>query len=437
MKQLSNKRVNQGYTLIELSIALTVLGLMMVVLFRFGMMSAQRVTQIEQPSLLNAADQALVGFAAANHRLPCPDFNNDGYEDVITTKNLQSADDYRGRCGLTDLVHGGPFIDTLTNLAILPFKGNLPFATLGLARADMRQVQFGVFLKKSLDPESDISLNLNNDRLYPFLPSAIPSAAKFPVIAVNSRLGNKNGIDFCNALRLGGALPRDASTDLTSLYILKPPVAQEMPTVPLKNVAYALSISDPMSDRQRNGNSNGSAFASPSQVTSSSYKDTVIAVDFSQLFNRLSCASVMTTASHAHPNLALSGAIITGSVYDYKVQLDLQLEQAELGILSAAVGVAGATGDIASALSEVSTGIAETIATFGGMSAGIALAATSTALSAVAMGFAIAGQVSAVATRDIAKTRVEEFAATPGQAKAMAQGILDHAKAVDSAGIYR
>lgn len=437
MNYLAKQNASKGYTLIELSIAVAVLGLMMVVLFRFGMTSAQRVAQIEQPNLLNAADQALVGFAAANHRLPCPDLNNDGKEDLITTKNPQTTADYTGRCGLNDPVKGGPFIDTITQLPILPFKGLLPFETLGLARADMRQVQYGVFVKNDTDPEKDISLHSGIDRLYPLLPTVIPSAAKFPTIALTSSLGNKNGIDFCHALRLGGALARDSSTEITSLYILNPPVAQERPTTPLKNVAYALSVTDPMSDPQLNGNTSGVAFASPTQVSSNTYKDSVIAVDFSQLFNRLSCASVMTTASHAHPNLALSGAIITGAVFDYKVQLDLQLEQAELGILSAAVGIAGATGDVASALSEVSTGIAETIATFGGMSAGIALAATSTALSATALGFAIAGEVSAVATRDIAKARVEEFAATPALARALAQGVLDHAKAVDAAGIYR
>jgi prepilin-type N-terminal cleavage/methylation domain-containing protein len=412
MKTRNNKIASKGYTLIELSIAITVLGLMMVVLFRFGMTSAQRVAQIEQPTLLNAADQALVGFAAAKHRLPCPDLNNDGFEDVNGTS-----------CGTSG--SGSAYI------------GTLPYATLGLARDDMRQVRYGVFIKTDADAQADINLSKSGDRLYPLLPTSIPSAPKFPTIAATSSLGNVNGIDFCNALRLGGALARDSSTETNSLYILKPPVGTEVPTVPLKNVAYALSITDPTSDSAVNGNMNPAAFASPTQVSSTTYKDNVIAVDFSQLFNRLSCASVMTTASHAHPNLALSGAIITGAVYDYKVQLDLQLEQAELGILSAAVGVAGAAGDIASALSEVSTGIAETIATFGGMSAGIALAATSTALSAVAMGFAIAGQVSAVATRDIAKERVDEFAATPGQAKALAQGILNHAKSVDAAGIYR
>jgi prepilin-type N-terminal cleavage/methylation domain-containing protein len=437
MKYIANNNASKGYTLIELSIAVAVLGLMMVVLFRFGMTSAQRVAQIEQPNLLNAADQALVGFAAANHRLPCPDLNNDGQEDIITTKNSQTTADYTGRCGLNDPVNGGPFIDTTTQTPILPFKGLLPYVTLGLARADMQQVQYGVFLKSNIDPEADVSLNLSLDRLYPLLPTAIPSAPKFSTVAVTSRLAEKNGIDFCHALRLGAALPRDSSTEITSLYILKPPVAEEMPTTPLKNVAYALSITDPLSDVQRNGNSNGAAFASPTQVSSNSYRDNVIAVDFSQLFNRLSCASVMTTSSHAHPNLALSGSIITGAVFDYKVQLDLQLELAKLGELSAGVGIAGATGDVASAVSEVATGISETISSFGGMSAGIALAATSTALSAVALGFAIAGQVSAAATTGIAQARVDEFAATPGQAKALAQGILDHAKAVDAAGIYR
>jgi prepilin-type N-terminal cleavage/methylation domain-containing protein len=403
------KMISKGYTLIELSIAITVLGLMLVVLFRFGMTSAQRVAQIEQPNLLNAADQALVGFAAANHRLPCPDFNNDGFEDMSANG-----------CGTSNT-----------------YIGKLPFGTLGLARADMQKIRYGVFIKSDVDAQADLNFSRSKDRFYPLLPTAIPSAAQFPTIAATLGLAKFNGIDFCHALRLGNALPRDGATDTNALYILKPPVATEAPTIALKNVAYALSINDPQSDPTVNGNLNAGAFASPSQVSSSTYRDSVIAVDFSQLFNRLSCVSVMSSAAHAHPNLALSGAIITGSVYDYKVQLDLQLELAELGILSAAVGVAGATGDVASALSEVSTGIAETIATFGGMSAGIALAATSTALSAVAMGFAIAGQVSAVATRDIAKARVDEFAPIPGQAKDLAQGILDHAKAVDAAGIYR
>jgi hypothetical protein len=255
-----------------------------------------------------------------------------------------------------------------------------------------------------------------------------------------------NGIDFCNALRLGNALPRGASTNLDAVHIKK---TVKLPNgtledVVLKNVAYALSLPSSDSDPATNINNSAYAFATPANPLQAGSQDSVIAMDFGQIFDRLSCAGVLAATSHAHPNIASAAAIMTGAMLDYKVQLDLQLEIAEVGVLSGGVGVAGALGGVASSAADLLTGISETISTFGGMSAGIALSAVAVGLSAASVVTAGIALDNAIASRDMAKDRVHEFSGTHPDSKhiledmaTLATAIRAHAVAVDAAGIYR
>lgn len=111
----------RGFTLIELAIAIFVMALLL------GSVLVPIATQIEQRQIgetrktMEEIRDALLGFAVANGRLPCPDLlaganANDGIEDVVAN-----------RCPNLVLVSG-------TNNIV---SGNLPWLTLGQANQDI------------------------------------------------------------------------------------------------------------------------------------------------------------------------------------------------------------------------------------------------------------------------------------------------------------
>jgi len=384
------KRLNQGYTLIELAFGLVVLGVLVVALWRFGFTATQRIEQMEAPQTLVAADQALIGFIAANNRLPCPDTDNDGLENC-----------------------GGAAI------------GRLPVVTLGLARADVLNVRYGVFRSAT----NNADLVVASDRFYPWL-TRIPSVAGVAPVAFTEPLGAINGIDFCHALRLAGALPVGLASISTALNIRAPDTAL------IKNVAYALSLPGVGSDPAVNMNAVANSFASPTQPVSMAYRDTVLAVDFGQLFDRMSCGAVLAATGHAHPNAASAAAIMYGAMLDYKVQLDLQAEIAEVGVLSAGAGVASAAAGVLSGASEVLTGSSLTLSTIGAMAPSIPLAAAGIALSIAGTVSAAIALDSAITSRDNANALVAQFPPTVSASSALATTVRANAVAADAAGLY-
>jgi hypothetical protein len=380
---------------------LVVLGAVAVLIARFSVGTNKRVEQLESPLILQAADQALAGFAAANFRLPCPDMNADGIEDCGASGALNSI-------------------------------GSLPSVTLGLARSDVKQVRYGVF-RQTAAPSNDLAVA--SDRFFPLLVVAIPSAPDMSPVAAPAQLGASNGLDFCHAVRRGAALPSGTSTDETALHIRAPNTTLAN-SAAIKNVAYALSLPNVDSDTATNLNTMPFSFASPNQPLTASYRDTVLAVDFAQFFDRLSCGGILAAASHAHPNIASGAAIIRGAMLDYDKQLGYQIEVAEIAQLDAIGGVTSAAGGVASAVADTLSAISESMVTKGGLAASIALAAVATALAAGGVVTAALGVVSAdKSVADAKQTRVD-FQALITDSKVLAESLLDNAKSADLAGIY-
>jgi prepilin-type N-terminal cleavage/methylation domain-containing protein len=104
----SARRNSRGFTLVELAIAIFIIALLL------GSILVPLATQIEQrqnsetQKKLEEIRDALLGFAATNGYLPCPDTDNDGDENIDTVT---------GKC--------------LTITASIA-AGNLPWNTLGL-----------------------------------------------------------------------------------------------------------------------------------------------------------------------------------------------------------------------------------------------------------------------------------------------------------------
>lgn len=121
--KLSHAQNSQtGFTLAELAIVLVIVGLLI-----GGMLVpllAQRDIQNtrETEKQLSEAKEALLGFAAVNGRLPCPDTNGDGSEDIDTP--APTPDDPK------------PGQSTQTFSVCSITEGDLPFDTLGTFRQD-------------------------------------------------------------------------------------------------------------------------------------------------------------------------------------------------------------------------------------------------------------------------------------------------------------
>lgn len=389
---------SRGYTLIELSLAMVVLGMVMVMVWRFGVTANQRMVEIEAPPALTAADQALVGYAAAHSRLPCPDTTGDGVEDC-----------------------GGNAV------------GNLPLVTLGLMRTDLRGVRYGVFRAPQTDPRLDADLAAKPalkpalDRFAPLIAMGHPVA----VLSPSPLLGKVNGIDFCTALRSGGAL----AASNTRLHI------QNAAGSPLKNVAYALALPGAL-DADNNAslfdgaNASATGFSSPARPIDATYDDVVLAVDFSQMFSRMACAGVLAAASHAHANAASSAAILQSAFKDYDVQLRLADEMAQAKVSSATAATFSAAAGIPKAGATIAIAIAQSLLSMGATSPTIAIAATAVAFNAAATISAGVALGLAIDAKAVSAQRIVDFAPLLTDAGALSTSILTHALAADAAEIY-
>ena len=118
---MTRRHAHAGFTLVELAIAMFIIALLLgSILVPLTMQVEQRQISETQKAMEEIRD-ALLGFAATNGYLPCPDLQaggtpNDGNEDVNAVT---------GFCTTTVPSAGG-------NLS----AGNLPWATLGLGNQD-------------------------------------------------------------------------------------------------------------------------------------------------------------------------------------------------------------------------------------------------------------------------------------------------------------
>jgi prepilin-type N-terminal cleavage/methylation domain-containing protein len=135
MKNNNNKYKN-GFTLIEMAMVMLILSILVAASIAPLAQQMQQKAETETKAALEAADVAILGFAAVNGRLPCPDTGNDGVADAGATAVDVCASLAAGDTGV---VNGR--------------TGFLPFATLGVTGVDA----WGNRIRYSLDQRLAVS----------------------------------------------------------------------------------------------------------------------------------------------------------------------------------------------------------------------------------------------------------------------------------------
>ena len=394
------KRLNKGFSLVELSVAMVALGIVLLAAMGYWQRSAGQRVAVAQQTVQQQSHDALLGFVHANFRLPCPAVDAGGLEN----------------CAIA-----GGFVRHV---------GMVPWRTLGLPRPEAGRLRYAVYREFAGNAPDDRDLATARDRMNPLrVKSAFPKpqnsaiapnpnappvplalagllgatqsgvpgsplntacnpANSPPCPAPAGRTASVNMVDICLALNtasgLNAALP-------ANLAVLQDGVRRAMAFV-----VVAPGLLDADGDGQIFDGLN--ALASDTNPTyeparrskSDVYDDQVLAVSPTELFSQLNCGTGLAAVSHAHFNTAIGAFTLERALYDYRDQLyvGVLLATADVGASVAGTLVALAvTGD---GLQSATSALADTFASAGARAFQIGIAAVGVAAAVIGVASAVA-----------------------------------------------
>jgi hypothetical protein len=360
--------------------------------------TSQQLTAAKEVEVLTRVQQAMLGFAHANFRLPCPATDASGNE------NCTAA-------GLANQV------------------GTLPWRTLQLPDASIAAYKYGVYRNPNANAALDADLAVNKDRLAPLLTVGVTP------VATNVFLGQSNLEDYCHALNMA----EQSTSGITGVGV----TYTESGTNIVRSVAYTVAApglldsdgdGDPFDGANHNANNTAPVFDTSNRPVGPAYDDRVLATSFLTLYSQLDCGAALSAINRSHFNSALSAALMRRAMTDYHRQTEISAIMAGAGLAGAIAGVSGATASLAKAIATTANATAFTVISYGTASGLLAAAGASMVVSTAAVVSSAAVLAKATATQVISVVRVARAAEFITNSGALATSIESNARTADSLG---
>ena len=393
----------RGFSLVETAVALLILGLLSTLLISYWKTSLQQQTTLVERDLLSRTETALIGFAQARARLPCPASNVNGQEDCSANHAL----------------------------------GYLPWRTLGMANLKAGQIRYGLYRNASSAPWLDSDLGVRQDRFRPLLTTGSPPQAS-PTL-----LGENNLLDFCTALNTASTVTA-ATTDPSKLNMIAVDAAGDEIAASRRHVAFALALpglldadndGDHFDGHQHVQSNDAPVFDTPTRMRSLVYDDEVRILGFDDLFTRLACGPTLAAAGHVHFNAASMAAFMQQGLSDYEIQLQLNEMLAAAKVAAGTAGVLMASAGMANAIAVSATALAQAVLSYGATAGIIATGVAAVAAQTVAVATSVGTLAATVAAQVEASNRVSEVEPLVTQSASLAADVANNARTADRLGL--
>lgn len=396
--QRTRRRGQRGFSFVELAVSLLVLGLLVMGAVAYWRSATQQRVAATEVEVLTRVRQAMLGFAHANFRLPCPATDDTGNENCSAASPANQV-------------------------------GRLPWRTLQLPDASVAGFKYGVYRDPNTNAALDADLAISRDRL-----PALVAVGTLPV-ASTVYFGQRNLSDFCQALKR-----IDESTLAGSRVSVRSAASGTGTVTPVAYAVAAPGLLDSDGDGDKFDGENHKAsntytvFDASNRPADSAYDDRVLATSFVSLYSQLDCGAALSVIYNSHFNSALSAALMRRAMVDYHRQTEISAMMAGAGLASAVAGVSGATASLTKAIATTANATAFTVISYGTASGLLAAAAASIAVSTVAVAGSAAVLAKAIVTQVEAVSRVNRAVDFINASDALATSIDTNARAADTMG---